>query len=268
VWGSERFVEVDENPLRVVRAGTGTPLLLINGIGASAEMWAPLVSRLDGHALVALDLPGTGSSPHSPRPLRIRGLARLVAHVLDALGYDTIDVLGYSFGGIVAQELALRTPRRVERLVLCATSPGLGSVPPSPVAAMLVLSPARYFSRSAAERILPVIAGGRTRRDGRALEAGLAERLINPPSTRGYFDQLYAVTGWSSLSWLRQLDHETLIVHGDDDPLVPIANARRMAAMMPRASLTVVRGGGHLFLLDEPESVVGELGRFLARNPS
>jgi pimeloyl-ACP methyl ester carboxylesterase len=265
VWGSEQVVEVDEHPLRVARVGTGTPLLLINGIGASAEMWAPLISRLDGHELVAVDLPGTGSSPHSPRPLRIRGLARLVEHVLDALGYDTIDVLGYSLGGIVVQELARRAPGRLERLVLCATSPGLGGVPPSPLAALLMLSPARYYSRSAAERILPVIAGGRTRRDHRALEDGLAQRLVNPPSTRGYFDQLYAVTGWSSLSWLRQLKHETLILHGDDDPLVPIANARRMAAMIPRASLTVVRGGGHLFLLDEPESVVGDLARFLAR---
>jgi poly(3-hydroxyoctanoate) depolymerase len=189
VWGSEHVVEVDENPLRVVRVGTGAPLLLINGIGASAEMWTPLVSRLDGHELVAVDLPGTGSSPHAPRPLRIRGLARLIEHLLDALGCDTIDVLGYSFGGIVAQELALQAPRRVERLVLCATSPGLGGVPPSPLAAMLMLSPARLI-------------------------------------------------------------------------------ARRMATMMPRASLSVVRGGGHLFLLDEPESVVGELARFLARNPS
>ena len=265
MWGSEQVVAVDGQPLRVVRTGSGPPLLLINGIGASAEMWAPLVARLEGHELVAFDLPGSGSSPRAPRPLRIRGLAHIAQRLLDALGYDRIDVLGYSFGGIVTQELALRAPDRLERLVLCATSPGLGGVPPGPLAAMLMLSPARYYSRSAAERIMPVIAGGRTRRDRRALEADLAKRLTNPPSTRGYFEQLYAVTGWSSLSWLKQVHHPTLILHGDDDPLVPLANARRMAAMMPQATLRVVPGAGHLFLLDEPESVVGELGRFLAR---
>jgi poly(3-hydroxyoctanoate) depolymerase len=149
--------------------------------------------------------------------------------------------------------------------VLAATSPGLGSVPPHPMAALIMLSPVRYYDRSSARRMLPVIAGGRTRRDPRALDAHLAERFANPPSNRGYLQQLYAVTGWSSLSWLAQVPHRTLILHGDDDPLVPLANARRMAAAIPRASLHVVPGAGHLFLLDEPESAAGELSRFLTR---
>jgi poly(3-hydroxyalkanoate) depolymerase len=264
VWGAEHVVAVDALPLRVVRTGSGRPLLLINGIGASTEMWAPLVAHLEAHELVAFDLPGSGSSPRSQRPLRIRGLARTTTRLLDALGFDSIDVLGYSFGGIVAQELARRAPERVARLVLCATSPGLGGVPPEPVAAMLMLSPVRYFSRSAAQRIVPVIAGGRTRRDPRVLDEHLAERLANPPSSRGYLDQLYAVTGWSSLPWLGAVRHPTLILHGDNDPLVPLTNARRMAALMPQATLRVVPRGGHLFLVDEPESVAGELIGFLA----
>jgi poly(3-hydroxyalkanoate) depolymerase len=264
VWGSEQVIDVEGRPLRVVRAGSGPPLLLINGIGAAAEMWAPFVARLPGHEIVAFDLPGTGGSPALQRLTRMRGLAELVARLIEALGYRSVDVLGYSFGGIVAQELARRRPERVGRLVLCATSPGAISVPPKPLATLLMLTPARYSDRSVAQRVVPLIAGGRTQRDPTALREHLTDRLARPPSTRGYLQQLYAVTGWSSLTWLRRIQHETLIMVGDDDPLVSVINARYMAAAMPRARLRVVRGGGHLFLLDEPDSVVSELASFLA----
>jgi pimeloyl-ACP methyl ester carboxylesterase len=218
---------------------------------------------LPDHELIAVDFPGAGSSPPAPRPMRIRALAHLVVHLLDALEIQRSDVLGYSFGGIVAQELAWRAPRRVRRLVLCATSLGWPSLPPRPLPAMLMLTPTRYHSWSAAHRIVPVIAGGRTRRDPVALHRHLVERLVNPPSRVGYFHQLYASTGWTSMPWLWRLPHRTLIVHGDDDPLVPVLNARTMVSLMQHATLRVVCGGGHLFLLDEPESVVGELTRFL-----
>lgn len=263
MWGSEQVIIVDRQPVRVVRAGSGPPLLLINGIGASAEMWTPLVGHLTGHEVVTVDLPGAGSSPPSRRPLRIRGLARLLAGALDQLGYTRIDVLGYSFGGIVAQELTWRFPQRVGRLVLCASTSGVGSAPPTLLASLLMLTPARYQSRKLARHIVPLIAGGRTRRDPQSLQVHLGQRLMNPPSTRGYVQQLYACTGWSSARWLRRVRHQTLILHGDDDPLVPLVNARNMAAMMPAARLHVVKGAGHLFLLDEPGSVVAELTGFL-----
>jgi poly(3-hydroxyalkanoate) depolymerase len=264
MWGQEQVIQVDGQPLRVVRAGSGPPLLLINGIGAAAEMWAPFVARLREHEIIAFDLPGTGGSPPLRRLTRMRGLAELVAQLIDALGFRRLDVLGYSFGGIVAQELVRRSPERVERLVLCATSPGVISVPPKPLTALLMLTPARYSDPIVAARIVPIIAGGRTQRDPTALREHLTDRLARPPSTRGYLQQLYAVTGWSSMPWLKRIQHETLIMVGDDDPLVSVMNARYMAATMPRARLRVVRGGGHLFLLDEPDSVVSELGSFLA----
>ena len=263
IWGTETVLVVDGHLLRVIRRGGGPPLLLLNGIGASAEMWAPFEPMLPSRELIAVDLPGTGSSPPARRPLRVRALAHLVVHVLDALGIQRLDVLGYSFGGIVAQELAWRAPRRVRRLVLCATSPGWASLPPRPLAAILMLAHARYHSWSAARRIVPVIAGGRTRRDRAVLDRHLVERLANPPSRVGYIHQLYASTGWTSVPWLWRLQHRTLILHGDDDPLVPLLNARTMASLLQHAALRVVRGGGHLFLLDEPESVASELGRFL-----
>jgi poly(3-hydroxyalkanoate) depolymerase len=265
----ESSVHVDGQAMRVLRTGTADPttppLLLINGIGASIEMWAPLVTRLGSRETIAFDLPGSGTSPPARRPARMQGIAATVTGLLDALGCGRVDVLGYSFGGIVAQELARRAPERVDRLVLCATSPGFVSVPPHPVTMSLMLTPARYHSRSLAKLIVPVIAGGRTRRDPAALRDHLGDRLAKPPPLLGYLHQTYAATGWSSFRWLGTVRQPTLILHGDDDPLIPLVNARWMARLMPNAQLHVLRGAGHLFLMDEPASALSKVNGFLAR---
>jgi poly(3-hydroxyoctanoate) depolymerase len=251
--------------LRVARIGDGEPLLLINGLGANLEMWQPLVRELAGaRELVTFDLPGTGRSARPRTPLRMPQLAQVVTELLDELGYEQLDVLGYSLGGIVAQELARRAPERLRRLVLCATTPGLPSVPPDPIVTALMLTPARYWNRQLAEMILPIIAGGRTARDPRVLHAGLQQRLVQPPSTVGYLYQLYALSGWSSHAWIRRVSHPALVVHGDRDPVVPLANGRYLADALPDGRLEVVSGAGHLFLLDEPSTVTPALEAFLS----
>jgi poly(3-hydroxyoctanoate) depolymerase len=249
--------------VRVARIGAGEPLLLINGLGANLEMWHPLVRELaPARELIAFDLPGTGRSARSRWPLRMPQLARMVAELLDELGHEQLDVLGYSLGGIVAQELAHRAPGRIRRLVLCATTPGLPSVPPDPIVTALMLTPARYWNRQLAELILPIIAGGRTARDPRTLRAGLEKRLVQPPSALGYLYQLYAMSGWSSHPWIHRVPHESLVLHGDRDPVVPLANGRYLADALPNGRLHVVSGAGHLFLLDEPASATAALTSF------
>ncbi len=251
--------------MRVARIGEGEPLLLINGLGANLEMWQPLVRELaESRELIAFDLPGTGRSARPRWPLRMPQLARLVTELLDELGYEQLDVLGYSLGGIVAQELAHRAPDRIRRLVLCATTPGLPSVPPDPIVTTLMLTPARYWNRQLAEVILPIIAGGRTARDPRVLRKGLEQRLVQPPSALGYLYQLYALSGWSSHPWIRSVPHESLVLHGDRDPVVPLVNGRYLADALPNGRLHVVSGAGHLFLLDEPRSAAPALMSFLA----
>ena len=250
--------------LRVARIGAGAPLLLINGLGANLEMWQPLVRELaDGCEVIAFDLPGTGRSARPRWPVRMPQLARVVTELLDELGHEQLDVLGYSLGGIVAQELAHRAPERVRRLVLCATTPGLPSMPPDPLVTALMLTPVRYWNREMAELILPVIAGGRTARDPRILHAGLEKRLLEPPTALGYLFQLYALSGWSSHPWIRTIRHRALVLHGDRDPVVPLANGRFLAEALPRGRLEVISGAGHLFLLDEPRSAAPALASFL-----
>ena len=249
--------------LRVARRGDGRPLLLITGIGANIEMWGPLASLVEDRELIAFDAPGAGLSERPRHPLRMRGLARIVAALLDGLGLDEVDVLGYSVGGGLAQELAYRFPERVRRLVLCATTHGLLGVPPRPVPALLLATPARYYHPLLFRLTVPRIAGGRTGRDPAQLDHQAAARLERPPDPLGYAFQLYAMSGWTSLPWLHRVTKPTLILAGDDDPVIPVANARFMSRRMPSARLRVVEGGGHLFLLDQPETVVDDIAVFL-----
>ncbi len=249
--------------LRVARHGAGRPLLLVTGIGANIDMWAPLAHLIDDRELIAFDAPGVGLSQRTSLPVRMSTLARITRDLLDVLGLDEVDVLGYSFGGALAQELAHRSPERVRRLVLCATGPGLGGIPPRPMAALMLATPARYYHPRLLAFSLPRLAGGRTARDPSVLEEHAAARLGRPPELLGYAYQLYAAWGWSSLPWLHRVAHPALIVAGDDDPTVPLLNARLLAARLPDSRVHVVKGGGHLFLLDQPHDAVAAIEEFL-----
>ena len=260
-----RHVDVGGLRLRIAtQDGEGVPLLLITGIGAHVDMWEPFAREMGDHRLIAFDAPGTGGSQRPCLPLRMPALAARAVALLDRLGVERADVLGYSWGGGLAQELARRSPDRVRRLVLCATSAGLVSVPPRPLAALMLLTPARYYHPALFRLTVPPLAGGRTARDPGALDAQSAARLAHPPSPVGYAYQLFAAASFSSLPWLHRLRQPTLVVAGDDDPVVPVANARLLARQIPGARLHVVHGGGHLFLLDEPEQAVPAIRRFLA----
>ena len=260
----EEMMQIDGLPMRVVRSGEGPPLMLINGLGAGLEMWSPFVRRINGREVITFDLPGVGHSGHGKLPKRMGALARLVTSILDELGHDSVDLLGYSLGGLLAQEVSHRFPSRIGRLVLAATNPGLPSVPPNPMAAALMLTPARYYNRRFAQFAIPIIAGGRTARDEGVLNRGINVRISDPPTTSGYLHQLFAICGWSSHLWLRRIRQPTLVLHGDEDPLVPLVNARYLAKTIPRSRLHIVPGAGHLFLLDQPDDAIDAIESFFA----
>ena len=248
--------------LRVQVEGSGPPLLLIMGLGGNIEMWCPLVAALRGLQTIAYDAPGTGESSLPSHPMRIPGLARVAERLLDDLGYDEVDVLGVSFGGAVAQQLAFQSPGRVRRLVLAATGFGLGMLPGNPLALSILLTPLRYYSRRYLRLVAPYLYGGGARRPA-LLEQQTLARLHRRPSVRGYLLQMAAGTAWSSLPFLWRLPQPTLVMAGDDDPIVPLLNGRILARLIPDARLHVVRGGGHLFLLDRALESAGVIGDFL-----
>lgn len=262
---SQQTVELEGCSIRVARRGHGDqlPLLLITGIGAHIEMWNPFVHLLGDRPLIAFDAPGTGESGTIRRPVRMGGMARIVEQLLDRLDVDRVDVLGYSWGGALAQEVARRLGYRIRRVVLCATGPGFGGIPPRPVAGMLLATPARYLHPTLLKWSLPRIAGGRTNRQRHLVHEQEDDRLAHAPTWWGYASQLYAISGWSSVPWLRKLNQRMLVIVGSDDPTIPVGNARIIAALAPRARLWIVPGGGHLMLIDEPWAVAAPVEQFL-----
>jgi pimeloyl-ACP methyl ester carboxylesterase len=131
------------------------------------------------------------------------------------------------------------------------------------MAALMLATPARYYHPRLLELSVPFIAGGRTARDRSVLAANAGARLSHPPDPLGYAFQLSALAGWTSVPWLSRLEQPTLVVAGDKDPSVPLLNARLLVARLPTARLHVVRGGGHLFLLDQPEDAAPQMTAFL-----
>jgi poly(3-hydroxyoctanoate) depolymerase len=257
-----RFVRVDGLRARVAVSGEGPPLLLTMGLLGNLNLWEPLRQQLPGVQTIAFDAPGVGGSDTPMLPMPMMALAHWIDRLVAELGFERVDVLGLSFGGALAQQLALSAPARVGRLVLAATSCGLGGVPGSPAALQRLFDPRVVLSRRGLELASPSLFGGRAGRDpSRVTDLPWGR----PPSLRGYAWQLAAISSWSSLPWLHRIRHETLILAGDVDPLVPVLNARMLRAFIPSAQLRVIPDGGHLFLLDSPEVVAPLIAAFLTR---
>jgi poly(3-hydroxyalkanoate) depolymerase len=238
------------------------PLLLINGIGASLELLQPFVDELPASLeVIRFDPPGVGGSPLPALPYRFGGLCRLIARMLTALGHDRADVLGISWGGAVAQHFAAFQRHRCRRLVLVSTATGALMVPARPAVLARMLTPRRYTDPGYLRSVAPVLYGGSARtQPERVREYMHADSRVGSP--QGYLYQLAAGAGWTSLPFLPLIRQPTLIVSGDDDPLIPLANARLLHALIPRSRLHVY-SGGHLGLVTEAAELAPVVSRFL-----
>jgi len=257
------FVSWRRHRVHVKVTGQGDPLLLITGLGGNTDMWTPFAQQFPNRRVIRFDVPGMGLSSMPLAVLPVAAIAELVVAILDALHVEFTDVIGFSYGGAVAQQLAFSYPERVRRLVLAATSCGLGAVPGSFGAMASLITPIRYYSATYFDRTAAHSYGGMTGRDLSVRRRMMAERHRHPPSTYGYTMQLLGTLGWSSLPFLSRIPHDTLVLCGDDDPLIPIANAELLARRIPYARLEVSPRSGHLFLWDEAKRMSGRISRFL-----
>jgi poly(3-hydroxyalkanoate) depolymerase len=261
-----RMLSVRGRILRVaVREGDPDlpPLLLCNGIGASLELLQPFVDALDRRRpVIRFDMPGVGGSPAPVVPYHLATVAPLLAGLLDQLGHERADVLGVSWGGGLAQQFALSRPDRVRRLVLVATSPGALMVPGCPRVLRRMLTPRRHRDPEYAARVAGALYGGSLRQNP-ALARDLLHATTRLGPARGYYYQLISTVGWTSLPWLPKLRRPTLILAGDDDPIIPLVNARIMRRLIPRSQLHIYHGG-HLELAADAERLAPAVEAFLS----
>ncbi|MFJ9312735.1 poly(3-hydroxyalkanoate) depolymerase [Pimelobacter simplex] len=247
-----------------VRPGTepGPPLLLCNGIGASLDLLQPFVDALDPRiGVVRFDVPGVGGSPNPRLPYSFPLLAHGVGRMMARLGYDEYDVLGISWGGGLAQQIAFQQPRRCRRLVLVSTATGSLMVPAAPRVLRKMVTPQRYRDAEYAVQVAAELYGGQMR-DRPDDVRRLMHDQSRVGSRRGYVLQLLAGAGWSSLPALPFIRQPTLILAGDDDPIIPLVNARIMRALLPDARLHVY-ADGHLGLVTSAGALAPVIAGFL-----
>jgi poly(3-hydroxyalkanoate) depolymerase len=260
-----RILKAGGRSMRVsVREGTPgwPPLLLCNGIGVSLELLAPFVDALDPRrTVIRFDMPGVGGSPAPVVPYHLATSGSLLSGLLDQLGYERADVLGISWGGALAQQFALSRPDRVRRLVLVATGPGSLMVPGHPRVLLRMLTPRRHRDPGYAARVAGELYGG-SARENPAVARDLLHATTRLGPQRGYYYQLLAGFGWTSLPRLPMLRKPTLILAGDDDPIIPLVNARIMHRLIPGSELHVYHGG-HLELAADARHIAPVVEAFL-----
>ncbi len=261
----DQILTVDRLKVRVVRKlvqnRKSPPLLLFNGIGANSDLLMPLMQDLASIECITFDMPGIGQSEATWIPMRFSALSKLSAKILDHFDYGKVDALGVSWGGGLAQEFAKIYANRCRRLILAATSPGVVMVPSKPSVFIKLSTPKRYLDEEYLLEVAQDIYGGVLREHPEKIQE-FAEHIKPAKSGRGYMNQLAAIVGWTSIHWLHKLSQETLILAGTDDPLVPLANGKILAARIPNSQLVEINCG-HLLLLTQRDVVVPKIQQFL-----
>lgn len=259
-------VDLGDYRMRVHRRQTDCgrrPLLICNGLGQAVEMLKPLMDELHDRPLIAFDAIGAGKSTVPESCLTIQQHADLVRDMLGQMGVDEYDVLGISWGGCVAQQLAHDDPEGCRQLVLGIASAG-GAVSwwGSPIAVSEILFPMRYASRAYGNLIGPWMYGGEAITTPGLYQA-YAENTVKP-SYQGYMFQVMAMCSWSSASWLHKITQPALVLSGLYDTLIPAGNQAFLACKIPGAELRVFPAG-HLLMYSHRQEVAELIDTFLDR---
>jgi 3-oxoadipate enol-lactonase len=243
--------------------GDGPPLLLISGLGSPSDTWWRVLPWLTPHlTTIRFDNRGVGRTGISAdRPYSIDRMALDALAVLHAAGFARGAVFGASMGGMIAQELALRHPEAVERLILGCSSPGPADMVRDDQGTAYLRTRTAMTPEEAAEGLIALAYAPTTPRAD--IDADLAVRTATQQGNDGYAAQLADIGVWGSLARLPGLAMPTLLIHGDVDRLSPVENSRRMAAVIPGVRLEVIPGAGHVFWTDQPERTRAVLESFL-----
>ena len=236
--------------------GAGDPVLMIMGLGLSGGAgWrtVPVLSR--SLRVITFDTRGVGQSRAHLHSYTTEAMADDAVSVLDAAGVAQAHVYGFSLGGMVAQQLALRHPGRLRSLVLGATHPGgPRAIRPSAEVIAFFRSRASMTAADAARASVPFNYGPRCRREHEdRIAEDIRRRLAHPFPEHAYRAQIVAATLHNTYRRLKRVEAPTLIVHGREDRVVPVANAEILAERIPHAGLRILEGSGHLYSTEQPE---------------
>ncbi|GBD23965.1 Putative non-heme bromoperoxidase BpoC [bacterium HR29] len=245
---------------------TGRPVLFLPGLGGDGRWWRPVTDRFARpFRCLLVDPRDAGRSGRASKPYTVADMAIDIACLADALGLELFDVVGFSMGGAIAQELAITRPERVRRLVLIATYTSgdpRGSELFRGLAALRRRLPAAEYCRI----LFPwVYTHGEYRRPG-FIEEAIARAAADPlwQEPEAYERQVEAAIAYCSEGRLGAVRAPALLIFGDEDLMTPLRFARRLLAELPDARLAVLAGAGHGLLATRPTEVAALIEGFLA----
>jgi 3-oxoadipate enol-lactonase len=241
--------------------GDGAPLLLIQGLGYGRWSWDPIVPALaERYRVLWFDNRGIGDSDKPEGPYTAQLMAADALQVLDEAGVDRAHVLGVSLGGMIAQEVASGTPERIDKLILCCTTPGGEASVPMPQVTV------RLFDE--APNLPPEVALRRFVENALAADAPAEliqelydRRMANPPDPAGWQAQAAAGRGFEGVNGA--IAAPTLIVTGTEDNVVDPLNSDVLAEHIPGAEVQRIDNAGHLFFWEQPDAFVRIISEFL-----
>lgn len=261
------LLDVADATLYFETSGSGDPLVLIPGFASGVWSWKHQLDQLSLHFnVIVFDPRGISRSQVSDEAtVSIAAIADDVADLLDHLRIHKAHILGISFGGFVAQDLALRYPDRIDRLVLACTSyGGKGHVLPSMDILAAFASTKGLNSR---DRILKYLTMAFTpvfvEETPDVVNEFCALREMNGVPEAVYMNQLISATTFDSSSQIAGIDAPTLVLTGDNDTIVPVQNSINLAATMRSARLETIPGGSHMFFVERSEIFNSTVVRFL-----
>ena len=234
------------------------PLIFFNGIGANLELAFGLGDMMPDRDILTFDMPGIGKSEPPILPYFPWQMGRVARTLCDRRGWEDMDVMGVSWGGAMAQQFAIQHRKHVKHLILCATTAGITMIPGHPEAIIKMRDPRRYTDPAYMRANFQTLYG-----DDDAEGADSHAMGLEPPHPRGYTYQLLAMAGWSSLPFIRFLRMPTLVMMGDRDRIVPLANGHILNTCLPNSHLHVVKDGGHLFLVTKAAETLPVIIDFL-----
>jgi pimeloyl-ACP methyl ester carboxylesterase len=258
-------IRVDDIEMAYKMVGKGSPILLINGYSAPLDFWDPtLVERLaSNHTVITFDNRGVGNTTVGNKKFSIPQFAQDTSKLLDALKIKKADIIGWSMGGMIAQELALSNPEKVGKLIIYAsTCGGNQSVPPSPEV-LKVFSNQSGSTMERLQKFLPLLFPDQWRHDNPNFLDHLPKSSEQTPINT-LNKQIEAITNWTgTCNRLGNITQPTMVLVGTDDVLTAPANSILITEKIPAAWLIQIKGGGHAMMMQYPEKFSNIVDTFL-----
>lgn len=246
--------------------GRGVPLLMIAGLAVPGSAWGPLPLKLAklGYMTIVVDNRDSGrSSTYEGEEYSIADMAGDMIAVMDDLGLESTNVIALSLGGFIAQELALAVPERIRKMMLISTGPGVGGYPPDSELLIAMFDNDGLGPEATTRKVVEMLAGpGWAEQNPRLVSLAVRKRLRDPYDEEAFGRQWIAAMGFSSIDRLGQVSVPTLLLHGEQDVLIPFRNGQTLATGIPGAKLVSMEGAGHLLPMERPAQTMQTIQNF------